>query len=377
MGSSNNLPPTVEASLARKLKQIQSDRTVNRRNFMAGLGIVGIAATGSALLTGCSDGNGQITDVIAAGSSQNDVLNFALNLEYLEATFYSYITTGNDISTSLTGSGPAPTGTPSQITFPSSVITDVINEIAFDEISNLRTVLGSNAIARPALALNAMGSVTAANVFNMARSFEDVGVTAYAGSAASLTGTNLTYAAQILAVEGFHASILRYLYITTGGTGATALDSGHGSPRSRWTDPGHRRLLRHGRHGQRQHGPRLLPWLRLHPNHLSGARDRLQHPRCHRHNQGRLLPQRRQRQHYDYLTRARRSIHPRGIRFHNRCPWFGSGLIRSLHAPCQSLPVNRRRRPSSFPSTTCGWRKAPHPPCKLELSSFPNGRSRS
>ncbi len=228
MGSSNNLPPTVEASLARKLKQIQSDRTVNRRNFMAGLGVVGVAATGSALLTGCSDGNGQITDVIAAGSSQNDVLNFALNLEYLEATFYSYITTGNDISTSLTGSGPAPTGTPSQITFPSSVITDVINEIAFDEInhvSNLRTVLGSNAIARPALALNAMGSVTAANVFNMARSFEDVGVTAYAGSAASLTGTNLTYAAQILAVEGFHASILRYLYITTGGTGATALDS--------------------------------------------------------------------------------------------------------------------------------------------------------
>lgn len=221
------LPPAAEASIVRKLKNIQSDRAVNRRNFMAGLGALSAAATGAALLNGCSD-NGQITTTSAAGPSQTDVINFALNLEYLESTFYSYITTGSDISATLTGGGPAPTGAPAQITFPSQVITDVFNEIAFDEINhvaNLRTVLGSSAVARPALALDAMGAATATTVLNLARSFEDVGVTAYAGAAVYLTGTNLTYAAQILAVEGFHASVLRYLYITAGGSGAKALDS--------------------------------------------------------------------------------------------------------------------------------------------------------
>jgi hypothetical protein len=36
-----------------------------------------------------------------------------------------------------------------------------------------------------------------------------VGVTAYTGAAASLSGANLAYAAQILAVEGFHSGALR------------------------------------------------------------------------------------------------------------------------------------------------------------------------
>jgi hypothetical protein len=64
-------------------------------------------------------------------------------------------------------------------------------------------------VPRPALHLAASGAVTATTALSVARLFEDVGVTAYNGALAALSGSNLTFASQILAVEGFHAGAIR------------------------------------------------------------------------------------------------------------------------------------------------------------------------
>ena len=166
-------------------------------------------------MAGC--GSGPAPYVNAATQADTDILNFALNLEFLEATFYSYIVTGQDISSTLTGGGPAPTGTPAQITFPSTQVTALFPDILFDETSHvgaLRTALGSTAIVRPQLNLAALGAITASNYLQVARLFEDIGVTAYAGAAGGLTmSTNITAAAQILAAEGFHTGALRLLAV--------------------------------------------------------------------------------------------------------------------------------------------------------------------
>lgn len=200
------------------LNRVRVRRALNRRNFLASLGVTGAAMAGGAILAGC--GGSSSTRVSAAGPSENDVLNFALNLEYLEATFYSYVVTGGDIPSASTGGGPAPTGAPSAApTFQNAQIGDMFAEIYFDEISHvndLRSVLGSSAVARPQLDLGALGTVSTANYITFARLFEDVGVTAYAGAATDLTGTNLQYAAQILAVESFHSGALRLVDIQTG-----------------------------------------------------------------------------------------------------------------------------------------------------------------
>lgn len=208
------------------LNTIRVKKALNRRNFLASLGVTSAAIAGTSILVGCGGSNHSSTSgggsgtVTAAGPSETDVLNFALNLEYLEATFYSYVVTGADIPSASTGGGPAPTGAPSATpSFQTQEIADLFAEIYFDEISHvndLRSALGSSAVARPQLALGALGTVSTANYLTFARLFEDVGVTAYAGAATDLTGTNLQYAAQILAVESFHSGALRLLSIQQG-----------------------------------------------------------------------------------------------------------------------------------------------------------------
>ncbi len=208
----SNIPEVSEPAMSvEKLQEEASRRAVNRRNFMTAVGVAGVA-TSAALV---SSNTSRPRTVAASSFTQIDVLNFALNLEYLEATFYSYVTQGTDLPPALTlGSGPV-TGNPAKLTFTgtsAAQITDLLNEIYFDELNHvlaLRSVLGSAAVPRPALNLAAYAAVTANNALSIARLLEDVGVTAYAGAAAQLSGTNLTYAAQILAVEGFHSGAIR------------------------------------------------------------------------------------------------------------------------------------------------------------------------
>ncbi|MBS1816054.1 MAG: ferritin-like domain-containing protein [Acidobacteria bacterium] len=196
-------------------EHIQLLRGINRRRFLSGVGLAGVAAAGTGLLAGCgSEGS------IQAAGDDTGVLNFALNLEYFEATLYSYLVTGGDIPAASTGSSGSVTGAPAKLTGLPPQVADMLAEIYFDElnhVNDLRSALGGAAVPRPDLNLAALGTVTAANFLPIARLAEDVGVTAYAGAVTLLgTAANLQAAAQIMAVEGFHAGALRLLAIQTG-----------------------------------------------------------------------------------------------------------------------------------------------------------------
>jgi Ferritin-like domain len=194
-----------------ELNLIKYKRALARRNFIKNVGLASAGIAAGAIIQGCSSGGGLIH---AAGPSPDDVLNFALNLEYLEAEFYSVATTGATLSSSVTGGTSMATGG-AQVTFTDTYVADTAAEIAKDEqdhVKFLRSALPSP-VAEPVINLAALGVGFAnqAEFLTLARAFEDTGVSAYAG-AATLLVSNKTYlqaAAQILATEAYHAGNLR------------------------------------------------------------------------------------------------------------------------------------------------------------------------
>jgi len=164
-----------------------------------------------------------------------DILNFALNLEYLEAEFYTVATTGMTLAQSgatITGSGTAgPTTGGSQVALTGAALA-IAQEIAKDEQTHVKFIqtaiasLGGTSIAKPAINLGALGIgfSSLASFLTLARAFEDVGVTAYGGAAPLIVNkTVLGYAARILAVEAYHAGNIR-LQIAQNSVPTTALD---------------------------------------------------------------------------------------------------------------------------------------------------------
>src|SRR5262245_27579151 len=158
---------------------------------------------------------------------EQDVLNFALNLEYLEAEFYTYATTGKSITSfgvgikgSATGANPAEGGATvggKQVSFPDNELftRDLATQIGSDERAHvvlLRGALGSSAVAMPKIDLGALGfGFGNMNDFlRAARILEDIGVTAYAGAASLLkTPDIITTAACLLGAEAEHAATIR------------------------------------------------------------------------------------------------------------------------------------------------------------------------
>ncbi len=196
--------------------------------------------------------------------SDNDILNFALNLEYLESNFYylaafgTTIDVGNASSTAASapvlgingvvgsnasgnssgvvanaGVSGAPASSTYKVPFATPVLAAYAVETAVEEgkhVGLLRSALGSLAVAQPAMNLTPAlfdalaglaGIPSALRPFNPyaneayfllgAYIFEDVGVSAYHGAAPLITGksTILPVAAGILAVEAYHAGLIR------------------------------------------------------------------------------------------------------------------------------------------------------------------------
>jgi hypothetical protein len=194
-----------------ELNLIRYRRALARRNFIKNVGLAGVGIAAGAMIEGCS--NNSVTNAQAPAVPQTDVLNFALNLEYLEAEFYSVATTGATLSSSVTGATSNATGG-AKVTFTDSRVADIAAEINADEtlhVKFLRGALGALAVAEPKINLNALGIgfASQAQFLTLARAFEDTGVSAYAGAATLLSGNNLQYAAQILATEAYHAGNIR------------------------------------------------------------------------------------------------------------------------------------------------------------------------
>ena len=193
-----------------------------RRNFLSTLGMAG-AVAGMGAMTGCSNDG----PIVLPGTTPSvlDVLNFALNLEYLEATFYAFVTTGAGLPAADMGAAPGAVTGGAKVNFTNPVVASAANQLATHErqhVEFLRATIaavGGAPVDMPALNLAAGGNVTNdATFLAAARQLEAVGVSAYIGGAAYLASsvTALNYAAQILDTEAQHAGFVRELCILLG-----------------------------------------------------------------------------------------------------------------------------------------------------------------
>ncbi|MBA3914032.1 MAG: ferritin-like domain-containing protein [Acidobacteriales bacterium] len=189
---------------------------LDRRGFVkrigaTSLGVAAMAAVGTQFASGQDS-----TDVPTI--SDTDILNFALNLEYLEAEFYLMATWG----TTLEGLGilkasdtTGPTTGGKMVNFSGANVSFVASGLRTDEMNHviyLRSTLGSAAVKKPAINLDALG-YGFANVndfLKLGRQFEDVGVSAYLGAAPLIVSkTYLAAAGAILATEAQHSGQVR------------------------------------------------------------------------------------------------------------------------------------------------------------------------
>jgi hypothetical protein len=244
--------------------QILDDIIVTSRRRLLTLG--GAALAGLALTSA-------ETAHAATTYSDSDILNFALNLEYLEANFY-YIsafgctidkpnaaamaagapTAGIPINVGVGTAGTVTCSVTGPVPFATTTAASYAKETAIEEgkhVLFLQSALGSSTqVAQPAINLDiAAGGawptlVAAANATTPsvaiptnfspyasdtnflvgAYVFEDVGVTAYHGAASLLTVSgNLSAAGGILAVEAYHAGLIRTSLNTLDPTGTAGL----------------------------------------------------------------------------------------------------------------------------------------------------------
>lgn len=219
-------------------EQLATDRSIlaferavdrlSRRKFLGGLSGATALAVGAGFIE-----MPRLAAQSAATPAITDVLNFALNLEYLEANLYYFCSTGNVIPPSYSGTPAAGSTFPTtalytavQANAQAAALAAALAQDELNHINDLRTAitaLGGTPINQPVLNYAAKGAVTTvAQFLATARQFTALGNSAYEGAAQFLVSNPavLTTAAQILGAEGQHLGAVNYQCITQGVTTA-------------------------------------------------------------------------------------------------------------------------------------------------------------
>jgi hypothetical protein len=218
------------------LQEARLERQASRRSALL---MGGAAALAGLAMSRSAFAQSTVTDT--------DILNFALNLEFLEAQFYTLATTGMTLTqaagiSTASGSGTAGgtvtvkagpmvpfTAGDSLQSFAMEVAQDEQNHVKF-----LQSALGTSAVAMPNIdLLNSFNALAQAaglgssfdpfasetNFLIGAFIFEDVGVTAYQGAAPLISNTTyLDKAVGIHGVEAYHAASVRTRIFQAGTT---------------------------------------------------------------------------------------------------------------------------------------------------------------
>jgi hypothetical protein len=216
----------------------QSKPKSGRRDFLRGFG----AGAAGAAVAGMA-GLGGSAALAQTGNLDVAILQFALNLEYLEAEFYSRAAFGFGLPPALLGPGAGAISGGRKVSFSNPWAAALAREIALEETKHVEflraalTAATGSAPSCPALNLGTsfqtLGSLAGlgsafdpyANeiaFFIGAYVFEDVGVTAYHGAAPLITSKPyLDKAAGILATEAYHAGVIRLALFASGNGSAT------------------------------------------------------------------------------------------------------------------------------------------------------------
>jgi hypothetical protein len=212
----------------------------------AALGRFGWLAAGLAV-SGCSASSPPMEQKVNAneakgppGGVDDKILNFALNLEFMEAEYYTRGAYGHGLNEHGVdvGRNAGSVNGGQKVNFSKQAHQDHAEELSFNEVAHVkfyRKTLGSKAADRPQIdfvggfnaAAAAAGLVKEGETFDPFADefnfflggmlFEDVGVTAYHGAAPLLTNKDfLAAAAGILAVEAYHMGMVRKLLYDAG-----------------------------------------------------------------------------------------------------------------------------------------------------------------
>ena len=136
-----------------------------------------------------------------ATASDADILNFALGLEYLEATFYASIVAANNARAYL-----------------SPAVAKIAQGIADDEAAHVTAITdvimraNGTPVAKPNFQFPANVYVSQVAFLTLAATFEETGVGAYLGAAPKLDSVDaLKFAASIYGIETRHTGVIRFM----------------------------------------------------------------------------------------------------------------------------------------------------------------------
>lgn len=167
-------------------KEFAQPRT--RRDFFKALAVAGASATAGSML---------LSRKASAKTSDVDIANFALTLEYLEADFYARALDAGVLSGDALG-----------------VVTNLADHEAqhVDAIIGLLDGAGETPVEKPTFTFPEDAFSSQASILELAATFEPVGVGAYLGAAPLISSPDILAAAgSIAGVEGEHVVAVNWL----------------------------------------------------------------------------------------------------------------------------------------------------------------------